>query len=145
VTNGRPPGPWWVTALSMAVALSVRQPWAELLLAGVKDVENRAWPTTYRGPLIVHAGQRIDREALEMLVAEGVRLPAELATGALLGSVEVVDCVRGHWSRWAVPGGWQWVVARPVRFRRPIPFPGRLKLFGVPTAVLAGSTVSPLP
>ena len=29
--------------------LSIRQPWASLIVAGVKDVENRTWPMGYRG------------------------------------------------------------------------------------------------
>ena len=35
--------------------LSVRQPWASLLVRGVKDIENRTWSTTYRGPVLIHA------------------------------------------------------------------------------------------
>jgi ASCH domain len=41
-------------------ALSVRQPWAWLIIAGHKDVENRSWTTTYRGPLLIHAARRPD-------------------------------------------------------------------------------------
>lgn len=37
------------------MALSVRQPWASLIVAGIKRVENRTWTTDYRGPLLVHA------------------------------------------------------------------------------------------
>ena len=41
-------------------ALSVRQPWAELIVAGLKDVENRTWRTDYRGPVLIHAGMKIE-------------------------------------------------------------------------------------
>jgi len=37
--------------------LSVHQPYATLICAGVKDVENRSWKTDYRGPLLIHASQ----------------------------------------------------------------------------------------
>jgi hypothetical protein len=40
--------------------LSIRQPWAWLIIAGHKDVENRSWTTTYRGPLLIHAARRPD-------------------------------------------------------------------------------------
>jgi len=40
------------------IALSVRQPWAWLLLNG-KDIENRDWYTKYRGPLAIHASKGI--------------------------------------------------------------------------------------
>ena len=35
--------------------LSVRQPYATLICAGVKAVENRTWKTPYRGRLLIHA------------------------------------------------------------------------------------------
>jgi ASCH domain len=129
--------------VNTAVAVSVQQPWAELLLDGIKDVENRSWPTGYRGPLIIHAGQRVDRAALDELPAALLAaLPTPLPTG-LLGRVDLLDCVQGHPSRWAVPGQWHWVVANPVRFPQPIAFPGRLRLFAVPTSVLAPAPLSP--
>jgi hypothetical protein len=39
--------------------LTVRQPWASLIVTGAKDVENRSWPTSYRGTLLIHAGVRL--------------------------------------------------------------------------------------
>lgn len=41
-------------------AITVRQPWASLIAAGVKTIETRSWSTKYRGPLAVHAGARWD-------------------------------------------------------------------------------------
>mgnify|MGYP002359850962 FL=1 len=43
-------------------ALSIRQPWAGLIIHGYKDIENRDWPTRYRGPLLVHAPLPLDAE-----------------------------------------------------------------------------------
>ena len=40
-------------------ALTVKQPWASLLVAGIKTVENRTWTTKYRGPLAIHAALSI--------------------------------------------------------------------------------------
>jgi hypothetical protein len=37
--------------------LSVRQPWAALIVSGHKDIENRTWSTRYRGPVLIHASQ----------------------------------------------------------------------------------------
>lgn len=39
-------------------ALTIRQPWASLIAAGVKTIETRSWSTKYRGPLAIHAGKR---------------------------------------------------------------------------------------
>lgn len=38
-------------------ALTIRQPWASLIAAGVKTLETRSWSTRYRGPLLIHAGK----------------------------------------------------------------------------------------
>jgi hypothetical protein len=39
------------------VALSIRQPWAWLIVNGFKDLENRSWSTAFRGPVWIHAGK----------------------------------------------------------------------------------------
>jgi len=83
--------------------LTVRQPHAHLLIhgspnAGLKDVENRSKPTSYRGTLLIQASARVDHAAYADYVAEGVELPPadQLVTGAIIGSVQVTGCVRIH-------------------------------------------------
>ncbi len=56
-------------------ALSVRQPWAWLIVAGYKDVENRGWATKYRGRILIHAGRRAAEDA-----GDAYRLAAALGT-----------------------------------------------------------------
>src|SRR6267378_3713180 len=41
--------------------ISIRQPWASLIVSGVKDVENRTWSTRYRGPVLIHASRTADK------------------------------------------------------------------------------------
>ena len=41
--------------------LTLRQPWAWLVVFGGKDVENRSWTTEYRGPILIHAGKEMTR------------------------------------------------------------------------------------
>ena len=65
-------------------ALTIRQPWASLIVDGEKRVENRTWPTKYRGPLLIHAG----KSRLEVDRDQARRLPFS----AIIGQVEVVDC-----------------------------------------------------
>ncbi len=96
-------------------ALSIRQPWADLILWDVKDIENRSWSTRFRGNLLVHAGRRVDRAAIGQLEDWfGVVLPDgyQPQTGAILGLVEIVDCVTRH------P---QPVLQRPLRPGAPYP------------------------
>lgn len=37
--------------------LSVKQPWAALLVNGIKDIENRTRRTTFRGRILIHASK----------------------------------------------------------------------------------------
>lgn len=41
-------------------ALSIQQPWAWLIVHGHKPIENRSWTTAYRGPVLLHAGVKVD-------------------------------------------------------------------------------------
>lgn len=107
-------------------ALTIRQPWASLIAAGIKDVENRAWPTTHRGPLLIHAGMGLDDDAL----AEWRDcLPATLPRGRVIARVELVDCVRTSRSDWAIPGDWHWALADPRPMVRTPRVRGQLGLF----------------
>jgi hypothetical protein len=107
-------------------ALSVRQPWATLIVDGVKTVENRTWDTTHRGPLAIHAARtpvelRARREPLDHYVF-----------GAVIGVVDLVDVVRDHPSEWAINGCYHWLLASPRRLRGgPVTVRGRLGLFPV--------------
>jgi hypothetical protein len=104
-------------------ALSVRQPWAWLIVKGVKDIENRPRRTHYRGPLLIHAGLGLDgyTESIEWVERNhGISVPSELETGGIVGVVEVIDCVESHKSKWFKKGNFGWVMANPhpLKFRR---------------------------
>jgi len=45
-------------------ALSIRQPWAWLLVEGFKDIENRTWKTNYRGSFLIHASKQFDTKSV---------------------------------------------------------------------------------
>ena len=82
--------------------LSIRQPWTYLILNGLKDVENRCWETSYRGPLLIHAGLTMHREALAYLRRwHDMEVdPSLLQFGVILGAVDLVDCRKKKTSRW---------------------------------------------
>lgn len=115
--------------------LSIRQPWAWAILYAFKDIENRTWwpPRSLWGQrIVIHAGKRIDAgdlDAVEDIC--GVRPPPRLRTGALLGTVGLVDAVDV-----ADCAGNKWAFG-PVCFRlrdaRPWPTPitcsGQLNFF----------------
>jgi hypothetical protein len=113
--------------------LSIRQPWAWLIVHGFKDIENRAWRTAYRGPFLVHAGLQIDAGGYDWAAAQGrFGLPpvGELPRGGIVGRARVVDCVTSSPSQW-FEGPYGFVLAdqQPVPF---VPLRGRLRFFEVP-------------
>ncbi len=82
-------------------ALTIIQPFAHLIAAGVKRVENRGWPTRYRGPLAIHAGKAktYNGESVADMARDDDIDPAKLAFGAVVAVVELVECVE------LTPGG----------------------------------------
>ena len=83
-------------------AISIMQPWALLLVCGVKQYETRTWRTSHRGLLYIHASQRLTEEMRQLcgeeplrslLKKQGVSRATELRLGALIGTVEVIDCI----------------------------------------------------
>jgi hypothetical protein len=57
-------------------AITVRQPWAWLVVTGKKDIENRTWRTHYRGKLLIHAASRLADVSLDEVEDEyRVKLP----------------------------------------------------------------------
>ncbi|MGH9535296.1 MAG: ASCH domain-containing protein [Terriglobales bacterium] len=115
--------------------LSIRQPWAHAIFALGKDVENRSWPTRYRGPLLIHTARRIEAVPCQQL---GVQ-PAALLTGCCIGVVELVDCVRESTSPWAIAGQWHWILRSPHLLSEPMALAGQLGLFEVSLAAAAGA------
>ena len=135
--------------------LSLRQPWASLIVMGDKRIENRSWPTDYRGRIAIHASARLGlRDWSEIVggppvpLAEGVILddgtilPAlsALPLGAILGSVEVVDCKRFEElpkrlrdDPHSEEGGFCWLVENPRPLAEPYPCKGKLRLWESPT------------
>src|SRR5690242_9023233 len=66
--------------------ISIRQPWAALIVHGFKDVENRTWPTRYRGAVLIHASLRPDDISSDEIERRfGVCLEGELPLGGIVG------------------------------------------------------------
>ena len=107
--------------------LSVRPPWAQAIVAGVKDVENRSWKTLYRGPVLIHASQRFDPSAHDL-----ARCLEEAADADLRAIVRDSD------SPWAEEDMFHWRFENPRSFAEPIAGAGRLRLWQttIPARVL---------
>ena len=70
--------------------LTIKQPWASLIIEGYKRFEFRSWKTNYRGDLLIHAGKSIDKEAYERLKGYLTEMPL----GKIIGKVELTDCIK---------------------------------------------------
>lgn len=71
--------------------LTIKQPWATLIMQGDKRFEFRSWQTKYRGDLLIHAGKGIDKEAMKRLAKY---IPKDMPSGKILGKVTLVDCIK---------------------------------------------------
>jgi hypothetical protein len=122
-------------------ALSIRQPWAWLIIHGGKDVENRSWNTKHRGRFLVHASQGMTSEeycdGLEFAMKAGditllrnFPTAQEMQRGGIVGSVELVDSVDTSDSPWYM--GQKAFVLRDPKPMPFLPFKGRLQFFEVP-------------
>lgn len=120
-------------------ALSIRQPWAWLIIHGGKNVENRTWHTKLRGRFLVHASKGMTNneftQALLFCSERGLPMPDrdDMVRGGIIGSVELVDSVDASDSRWYT-GDKGFVLRNP----KPLPFTpckGRLQFFDIPQEV----------
>ncbi|WP_300701290.1 ASCH domain-containing protein [Bacteroides sp.] len=145
-------------------AITIKQPWASLIVHGIKDIENRTWacPKKYIGQrVLIHASKR--RRWVEPLsifslaqfevirddkrFIRGSNTNPQVIDSAIIGSVEIVDCVINHPSIWAEKTEvkadehglpyygdktYNWVLANPVLFANPIPAKGKLSFWDYP-------------
>ena len=127
-------------------ALTICQPYASLIARGEKRVENRTWPTSYRGRLYIHAGK--SREWLSSDVDEegenyGIPL-AQMPFGAVVAVATLADCVHidkvgkgmtGQRWPWLAEhehtsGPWCWILANVTPIG-PWPWRGAQGLFDI--------------
>jgi len=99
-----------VTAEIQNRAISIRQPYAEMIMRGIKTEEYRSVVTNIRGNVYVYASQTPghpdDFADLDLK-------PGSLPVGVLVGTVEVVDCI-------GEPGDYEWLLENPQRLPEPI-------------------------
>lgn len=144
------------------LAISIRQPWASLILHAGKDIENRTWPTKVRGRVLVHAAKGMTHEEYEDAMEFAFDIVGQrkstiggktrtfrelgfafedLQRGGIVGSVEVVDCVQQTDSPWFV--GTHGFVLRNPEVLSFTPWKGRLGFFDVPQSALVGARPMP--
>lgn len=136
-------------------AVTIKQPWATLIALGEKKFETRSWATKYRGPIAIHAGKSVDKEAFEdfyikgTLAEHGITTWQELPTGVVLAKAELVKCHKvgatvGHVSVFEcgegitgmeevfgdyTEGRYAWELANLQVLEEPVPAKGQLSLW----------------
>ena len=127
--------------------LSVKQPWASLIISGCKNIENRVWPPPDKligQRLLIHASKTIDREALRLdIVKSHLRFIREnpMPLGCILGSVIVIDCLKPFDDKseneWWAEDQCGWILSYPRKLKNPIKAVGALKIweFNLPRGV----------
>ena len=130
-------------------AVTIYQPWASLIAAGLKTIETRTWATSYRGPLAIHAGKTVDLDGFRCLnrglidrvigFARGQGWELPFPTGAILAVAELVDC------RVCVPGDRElalcececvgWILEDVRALAAPVPCRGYQRIWTVDDAI----------
>lgn len=137
--------------------LTIRQPFATLIVLGIKHIENRAWQTPYRGALAIHAGKAYDRTgfhyARQKCADLGIPFPAEDAFqfGGIVGIANLMGMIyinvdneedgdyahyEDDWLKWWDRDEYGWILkgSRPTEF---VPLRGRLHLWDLPPDIEA--------
>lgn len=70
-------------------ALTIKEPWATLIIEGYKKYEFRSWKTNYRGKILIHAGLSLEKDQLEKFKDYNL----ECSKGMIIGEAELVDCI----------------------------------------------------
>ena len=139
-------------------AITVKQPWASLIVEGIKDIENRTWKTNFRGRVLVHAGMAKTSGLMARYLSYDQHIEFRKKVGysgldfleplgCIIGSVEIVDCVINHPSILAektinktywkdgknyiekVKPIYNWVLSNPIKFKKPISAKGKLSFW----------------
>ena len=114
------------------VAITVYQPWGWAIFNAGKDIENRPYATLVRGRVAIHTAQRgtqvryvqakdYIKAAYSISHSESLHVPERdsVIKGAIIGLVDIVDCVNYHSSPWFM-GGYGYLLANPLALPEPI-------------------------
>jgi len=111
------------------IAVGIRQPWAELILRGIKTIEVRTLNTRRRGTIYVYASKKPSDMAAALVAAEKHGLEIEtLPRGVVVGSVEVrntrpvqkSDAPAACVPRSLLDDQYAWELTNPERFAKPL-------------------------
>ena len=116
--------------------VTVKQPWAGLIMLGLKTIETRPRRIHHRGPLVIHAGKQVDERAMNFFHLKRDEYEYCRITGHLLGVVDVLDCQK--WGKddeqaslCEADGLYSWYLKNPRKLRVPLMWRGSQGLFRI--------------
>ena len=121
--------------------LTIREPWVSLIINGYKKYEFRSWKTNYRGKILIHTSQKIEKEMLSRF--KDYKL--NCVSGSIIGEAELTDCIlvdeefnqnlrkidnvvygkSNHVEKYA------WKLENIKKYDKPIPMKGKLGLWNI--------------
>ena len=121
--------------------LTIREPWASLIINGYKKYEFRSWKTNYRGKILIHTSQKIEKEMLSRFKDYNLNCIG----GSIIGEAELTDCIlvdenfnqnlrkidnvvygrSNHVEKYA------WKLENVKKYDEPIPMKGKLGLWNI--------------
>lgn len=115
-------------------AISVRQPYAEMIMRGIKNLEFRTWSTKYRGPILIHASNTLPSDHIAIAqydIGCSRGLQESLDRGGYLGVVSVDDCIvyNEEDKESETPREYAIILYAPVNFDEMIPGKGAANFF----------------
>lgn len=125
-------------------AITIKPPWTEFILGGIKTLDNRSWGAKYTGPLLIHASQSYDHgweKKLEsaMPLEEAKRYLRQKIIGGLgrisfhhgclVGAVNMVGCDEVSNSPWCQFGFFYHRYTNPYRLLKPVKVTGNTKIY----------------
>jgi hypothetical protein len=127
--------------------LSVKNPWAFLIIYYGKNIENRTRKTNYRGRIAIHASLKSDDDAYRLYSMDPImskifdtirerRVEIEKLNGCIIGTVEIYNCTYPELTRAANPSplgemdaAWHYWLKDPIALPDPIAARGMLGLW----------------
>lgn len=120
-------------------ALTIKEPWATLIIDGYKKYEFRSWKTNYRGKILIHAGMSLEKDMLERFKDYNL----ECSKGAIIGEALLTDCILVNkelndelrsidpivYGRSNHVETYAWKLENVVKYDRPIYIKGKLGLW----------------
>ncbi|CAK1553049.1 unnamed protein product [Leptosia nina] len=129
--------------------LSMHQPWASLLVEGIKLAEGRTWYTNHRGRLWIASTVKAPDQSLIREIENRYRVlypdkqlkfPSFYPTGCLLGCVNVDDCLTQEEYDKLYPDGegecpYMWMCSNPISLRLRFPVQGQHKIYNLDKSI----------